>query len=187
MTAKIICQNITKEEIKIAFNLGKYQKSDIGVYSIPYKVYEKADTIWIEFEEQFDFCQMLFVIADIFETAKNKKRDVLGFVKTNKSNKITEYLNDERVCLYLSDRLKSDLNTYEESYVDSLDIVAESNKNYLIVIDSLFSYNSNENKRFDEPQLNLSEYKLIKENEYLYEKEDFEHEYIEDLKLRNRK
>ena len=106
MNAKIICQNIDREKIEKAFVLGEYQKDDFGVQSIKYKMYGRGDTILIEFESEFDFCQLIFVIVDLLEISRNDKRDVKGFVNTSKPNKITEYLNDERVCLYLSEEFK---------------------------------------------------------------------------------
>ena len=63
MNAKIICQNIKIEKINKALVLGEYQKDDLGIQSIKYRMYSRNETIMIEFDSQFEFCQLLFVIA----------------------------------------------------------------------------------------------------------------------------
>lgn len=136
--AKIICKNIDKKKIDKAFALGEYQKNDLGIQSIKYKMYGEGNIILIEFENEFDFCQLIFVIVDLLEISRNDNRDVKGFVNTSKSNKITEYLNNERVCLYLSEELKEALKEESEKYLDMVDIVSKSNKNYSIDIDNFF-------------------------------------------------
>jgi len=182
MNAKIICQNISKEKIENAFVLGEYQKGDIGVHSINYKMYGRGDTILIEFETEFDFCQLLFVVVDLLEISRYDNRDVKCFVNTYKSNKITEFLNDERVCLYLSEELKEALKEEKDKYLDMVDFVTVTNKNYSIDTDSFFSYTSEDKRKFEESDLKIFDYDLIDEGEYLYENSNFEEEYLEDLR-----
>jgi len=185
MNAKIICQNLSKEKIEKAFVLGEYQKDDFGVQSVKYKMYGRGDSILIEFETEFDFCQLIFLIVDLLEISRNDKRNIKGFVNTKKSNKITEYLNEERVCLYLSEELKQALKEEQDKYLDMVDIVTKSNNNYSIDIDSFFSYTSEDQTKFEESDLKIFDYELIKEDEYLYELSNFEEEYLEDLKKEN--
>ena len=185
MNARIITENLTKEEINEAFTLGEYKKGDFDVQGIQYKMYGKGDNIWIEFEERFEFCHLVFVVIDLLEVSRTKtQRDVKGFVDTSKTNKITESLNDDRVCFYLSEALKKGLRENEEVYLDIVNIVTTSNKNYTVDIDNLFSYISENRNKFEEPELNTKDYELIGEGEYLYEKGNFEKEYIEELKKR---
>lgn len=182
MNSRIICQNLTEEKIEEALSLGEYKKEDLDVFVIKYKMYKGANRIMIEFDEPFDFCQMIFIMVDFFEISRNDSRDVQGFVSTDKSNKITEYLNGERTCIYLSKEMKLALNKNGDKYLDFVDLVTESNKNYSIDIGNLFSYKLEDNKEFEEPSLRSFDHELIKEGEYLYEKGDFENEYLEDVK-----
>ncbi len=182
MNAKIICQNITKEKINEAFTLGAYKIGDFDVHAIKYKMYGKGENIMIEFEEPFDFCHLAFVIIDLLEVSRNIQRDVQGFVSTSKANKVTEYFNGERVCFYLSEKLKQGLKKNEDNYLDIVNLTTESNKNFTFDIDNLFSYISENRMKFEEPDLKSLDYELIEEGEYLYEKGDFENEYLKGLK-----
>ena len=145
-------------------------------------MYGQGNNTLIEFDGAFDFCHLIFVIVDLFETSRNAHGDIRGFVDTKKSNKITEYLNDERVCLYLRHESKEVLIRNMDTYLERLDLVSQSNKNYSIDIDSLFSKPSEDQTKFEESK--ILDYEFIKEGEYLYEFTNFEKEYLEDLKER---
>jgi len=185
MNARIITEHISKEKIIEAFNLGEYQKDDFEVYAIKYKMYGKDDKITIEFEEQFDFCKMMFIMVDLFETSRNLQGEIQGFVDTDKSNKITEHLNGERICFYLAEEVKVALKENKTNYLDILDLVSESNINYTINTDNFLSYTLESKMRFDEPNIELLDYELIEEGEYLYEIDDYENEYLETLNKAN--
>lgn len=185
MKAIIFCQNISIETIEEAFTLGDYQNSDIDILSIPYKLYRKENNIIIEFEEAFDFSQMLFVVADLLEISRNDSRDVLAYVNTHASNKITEFLKGASVCLYLSEVLKLSLRMYPDSYIDEMNYVTASNKNYSIDMATFFSYKNKEKRNYEASHLQYDDHEFIKRGEYLYEKGDHENEYLEDLKRRS--
>lgn len=144
-------------------------------------MYRNNDIIKIEFEDGFDFCQFLFVIIDLLETTREDSRDVIGFVNTDRPNKITEYLNGESVCLYLSETLKQVLKEDEDSYLNVIDIVTASNKNYSINIENFFSFNLEDTRKYEASKFNLLEYQLIAEGTYLFKEEDFESEFLENL------
>ncbi len=186
MKAIVICRHLNLLQVEEALTLGGYQIGNQGICSTNFQMFRKADEIRIEFEDAFDFCQMIFLTLDLVEVSRETNGEVLAFVDTDFSSKITEYLQGERVCLYLSPEIADVYEQDPDEPANVLDIVTSSNRNYTIDILDFFSYTSPDRTPFEEPFFDRENWELVRTGVYLYEEGDFENEFLEDLRNENR-
>ncbi len=168
MNAKIFCSDIEITQIDKAFNLGNYRREHPNIHSIKYKIYSRGKSKFIEFESTFNFGNFVFLMVDMFEENRKEAGVIKGFVNTLSSDVYTSHLADERVCIFLHDDLKSQLKKQGEAFLDVVDIVTESNKNYAFEIMDFQLYSSEKYSYFEELNWQSLDFTFIQEGEYLY-------------------
>ena len=179
--AIIYCQGIAPDQLQEGLTLGEYEKTDPEVQATSYRLYQKDGAFLLEFTALLDFGHVLYLVSDLLEVSREQERDIQGFVDTDPKSKITEHWRGQRVCLYLSEPLKRAMQEEPDKYLDFVDIVSETNQHSSIEIDNFFSYTSEDQRPYQEPDLSDFKEYLLGSGEYLYEEGNFEEEYLEDL------
>lgn len=187
MSTRIICKRFEHKQITEAFNLGGYDANNSEIVSAKYSLYEREGQYLIEFDDNIDFCQLLFLMVDLNEVGRMTDCKIKGFVNTDVNNKITEYLGGERICFYVSENLKAIIanDQNEDNDLDIMDLVTRSGLNYSIDIDNLFSYESDDETPYIEPIIKFKDFNLIETGTYLFEESNFEQEFLEDIERAN--
>ena len=180
MNATIFTRNLTLDDADDALTAGEYNSSDPEVSGIGYNIHRRDQSLLIEFNGTFDFVHVLLLMIDFYEIIRETGGQARGYVDTDPKNAITQHLHGERVCFYLSDEVLNKVAMDEEAYIEEVNYVTKSGQHFRIDFDSLQSTPVDGKFPFRERKLDDS-YQQIEENFYLYEADDFEAQYLEDL------
>lgn len=180
MNATILTRNLTLDDIDDALTAGEYDSSAPEVSGIGYKIYERDHTHLLRFDGAFNFVNLLLLMIDFYEIIRETGGEARGYVDTDPNNAITRHLNGERVCFYLSDEVLNAVALDEEAYIEVVNYVTESGRHFQIDFDSLQSTAVSSKLPFREQSLDEA-FQLAETNFYLFEADDFEAQYLEDL------
>ena len=175
----ILCEDLDLAFIQKALHLGNLENDEEYLLE-KYEIYEWQDKYLVLFSEGLDFGSFLYINSDFQEIAAGETCRIRGYITAQKGYKITDYLNEERVCLYLSSAVKEALKThYKLAELDVIDIVTTTNSHYTIELDSLFSSVLYDEEKYDESHIHVEEWTKIEESEIKISDYDMEEEYIE--------
>ncbi|MFK7932996.1 MAG: hypothetical protein AB8G22_05760 [Saprospiraceae bacterium] len=171
------------ERYTIADQLDSYGYAEQNLaetHVIAYEIHQTTDNhLVIEFPNGIPFPEFLFVTMDMCNQKLYKADSVTyGFYDANDHSAITQVFDNQPIALF------SDEDITEEDELESMKIVTADHRLYEIELADLYSTPLPEKAIFPIGFARYQKTELIEEGKIFIEKEDYEAEYLEDLKER---
>lgn len=158
-----------------------YAEQDLAeTHVIHYEIYKTADKhLVIEFPNNVPFPEFLFVTMDMYNQTLYKEECVIyGFYSTKDDSVITKVFTNQWIALF------TDTELDEEDELESMKVVTEDNRLYEVELVDLYATLLDEKAVFPAAFMQYKKTELLEKGKIFIEKEDYETEYLEDLKER---